>query len=894
MKMEKALLSDEDISLEIKRLREELENGKEREKEFEKTRRAMLYLLEDNNEYAQGLLKSKNEWEATFDSITDLIFIHDSEMRIVKCNKAYQAVSNMSFHDIIGKKYYEVFPKMDSPFSNCVKEMRGDGKEEDEEIELLVPGTSKTFKVRFYAITVQENQDNFIHVMEDVTEEKKAAEREKVLYDFTHKVASNLDLDYRLNLVCETAVRLGNKMAWIGFPDETKGEVVPKAHAGFDDGYLEAVKIAFDESPLGQGPSGRAVRSRRPEIQNNIANDERFKPWKEQALKRGYRSVASFPVQEEDRVVAVLSIYSAADEFPEKEVPFLQSFANQTATYIRNARLFAEIQETSDKMKEEMEISKHLLMISYATAHTTDIDKLMEHVVESLMTIMNCDVCLSYLWEKERQSLQPCRAAGLPRETVPFFKVVPLDTNTPFLKQALSEKGPVMELAGTMAEDNPVHWISGLDAVIVIPLIRKDEVLGMLLCVYTGVDSRYSSGLTNRDRDVLGGISYQVSTALDEAKLFKESIDKTIELSRKVETIQIMHEIDKSILSTLEPKQILEITAVMVSKLINCDRATIALVDKERGGFIFEAGFGISFIPKGFLIPFSDTTATEVIKTGRPQYVPNLAEAKALLPLEARLMQDGFLSHIRVPLLVKGAAIGVLSIGSRRAAAFTYDDLSIVEKLASQLGVALENARLVSDLGELFIGIVKTLSEAIDAKSPWTRGHSERVTSIALEIGRAMPLNERDLKDLELAGLLHDIGKLGTYESILDKPDKLTEEEAALMRRHPQKGADILAHIKQMDRIVPGIKSHHENFDGSGYPDGLKGEDIPKMARILSVADTVDAMSADRPYRKGKSMDVITAEIKRCSGTQFDPAVVKAFLSKLDIISELKRLEVEN
>lgn len=894
MKMEKALLSDENISLEIKRLREDLEKGKEREKEFEKTRRAMLYLLEDNNEYAQGLLKSKNEWEATFDSITDLIFIHGHDMRILKCNRAYQEQAGAPFTSIIGKLYYEVFPKMAAPFSNCLKSMRREGKEEDKEVELSVPGTGKTFKVRFYAVTAQENQQNFIHVMEDVTEEKKAAEREKVLYDFTQKVAANLDLDYRLNLVCETAVRLGSMMAWIGFPDEDMGEVVPKAHAGFDEGYLAAIKIALDESPLGQGPVGRAVRSRRPEIQDNIGTDERFKPWREQALKRGYRSVAAFPVLEEDRVIAVLSLYGATDEFPAKEVPFLQSFANQTATYIRNARLFAEIKETSVKMKEEMEISKHLLMISYATAHTTDIDRLMEHVAESLMTIMSCDVCLSYLWEKERQSLQPCMAAGLPRETAPFFKVAPLDINTPLLKQALAEKSPVMELAGAMAEGNPLRWISGLAAVIVIPLIRKDEVLGILMCAYTGVDPRYSSGLTGRDKDVLGGISYQVSTALDEARLYKESIDKTIELSRKIETIQIMHEIDKSILSTLEPKQILETTTVMVSKLIPCDRATISLVDKERGGFIFEAGFGIPYIPKGFLTPFSDTTTTEVIKTGRPQYVSNLAEANALLPLEARFKQDGFLSHIRVPLLVKGDAIGVLSIGSRRAAAFTYDDLSIVEKLASQLGVALNNARLVSDLSELFIGIVKTLSDAIDAKSPWTRGHSERVTRIALEIGHAMPLNESDLKDLEIAGLLHDIGKLGTYESILDKPGKLTEEETTLMRQHPKKGADILAHIKQMAGIVPGIKSHHEYFDGSGYPDGLKGEDIPKMARILAVADTVDAMSADRPYRKGKPMEVITAEIRRCSGTQFDPAVVRAFLSKQDIISGQKRLEVEN
>ena len=172
----------------------------------------------------------------------------------------------------------------------------------------------------------------------------------------------------------------------------------------------------------------------------------------------------------------------------------------------------------------------------------------------------------------------------------------------------------------------------------------------------------------------------------------------------------------------------------------------------------------------------------------------------------------------------------------------------------------------------------ESLSSAIDAKSPWTAGHSERVTKYALQIGKEMGLSEKELKDLELAGLLHDVGKIGTYESILDKPGKLTDEERAIMRQHPAKGAEILAPIKQWKDIIPGVKYHHEFYDGTGYPEGLKGEAIPLHARILTVADTVDAMGADRPYREGRAMDVIIAELKRCSGTQFDPKVAEAFL----------------
>jgi putative nucleotidyltransferase with HDIG domain len=137
------------------------------------------------------------------------------------------------------------------------------------------------------------------------------------------------------------------------------------------------------------------------------------------------------------------------------------------------------------------------------------------------------------------------------------------------------------------------------------------------------------------------------------------------------------------------------------------------------------------------------------------------------------------------------------------------------------------------------------------------------------------------LKDLELGGLLHDIGKLGTYETILDKPGKLTDEEFQLIKQHPAKGAEILSPIKQIRHIIPIVRHHHERYDGKGYPDGLKGEEIHIMGRIMCVADSVDAMGADRPYRKGRPMYEIIEELKKCSGTQFDPKVVEMFLKTI-------------
>lgn len=186
------------------------------------------------------------------------------------------------------------------------------------------------------------------------------------------------------------------------------------------------------------------------------------------------------------------------------------------------------------------------------------------------------------------------------------------------------------------------------------------------------------------------------------------------------------------------------------------------------------------------------------------------------------------------------------------------------------------------ELKELYNSLIFSLVYAIEAKSPWTKGHSERVTNYALSIARKLGLEEKDIETLNIAGLLHDIGKIGTYDVILDKPGKLTDEEFALIKMHPVKGADILSPMRQFKKIVPIIRHHHEGVDGKGYPDGLKNEEIPLCARILHVADSFDSMTSDRPYRKSPGIEYAVSELKKYSGTQFDPEVVEAFLRVLE------------
>ncbi len=525
-----------------------------------------------------------------------------------------------------------------------------------------------------------------------------------------------------------------------------------------------------------------------------------------------------------------------------------------------------------ENTKKEMEITGNLLRMAEVIAGDDNLEDLLEHIARSVGPLTGSDVTLCYLAEDGIDGhFIPSSAAGLEREIFPLFKSDFPDSNCPMIKGAF-RKGPLF-IPGD-GEGECLQWLSGMGTLAVIPLKGKEAGLGVIILGYR--EKRY--GCDERDMALLRGIGHHVSIAIEKARRAKEAIDRAMELSHEIETVEVMHEIDKTILSTLDPAEIRLIAVNMIGRVVPCDRCTVRLVDRKKGGFVYAAGFRAHDAGELEFIHFDETSTMEVLDTLRPQYISDLSKVGKRRPFEEILLGAGYVSHIRVPLIVKSEVTGVLNLSSRRPAAFGPGDLSTLEKLSAQIVVALENSRLVGDLEDLLLSTIKTLSDTIDAKSPWTRGHSERVTALALRLARRFGLDGERLKDFEIGCLLHDIGKIGTYEDILNKPGKLTPEETAQLQKHPIKGAEILSNIRQLEHIVPVVRHHHEFYDGGGYPDGLKGEAIPFEARILSVADTVDAMASDRPYRKGLPMDVIFGELTRCSGRQFDPQVVETFL----------------
>ncbi len=243
-------------------------------------------------------------------------------------------------------------------------------------------------------------------------------------------------------------------------------------------------------------------------------------------------------------------------------------------------------------------------------------------------------------------------------------------------------------------------------------------------------------------------------------------------------------------------------------------------------------------------------------------------------------------SLVAVPLKMQSRTLGFIagvSFGPSRR--FDEGQRKMLSIVASRAAAAIENAKLYEDLQATFQQTIEGLAKAIDKMDRYTAGHSGRVAIYASYLGKRLGMGERELEIVRQSALMHDIGKIGCVMN-LNKPGKLTQDEYEIFKRHPGFGRDILDPIKFLHPLVPGVHLHHERWDGRGYPLGLKGNDVPIMARIIAVADTYDAMTSDRAYRRALPHDVAIGEIERCSGSQFDPDVSGVFIEWLDEFRE--------
>jgi len=251
---------------------------------------------------------------------------------------------------------------------------------------------------------------------------------------------------------------------------------------------------------------------------------------------------------------------------------------------------------------------------------------------------------------------------------------------------------------------------------------------------------------------------------------------------------------------------------------------------------------------------------------------------------DSKALPDGsaLVNLAALPVSVKNDLKGVILIANKRDGAFDDDDTELLLAIGRHAGIALENQRLHSALGDAFISTVAVLADAVEAKDPYTRGHCEGVSDLAARVAERMDWDKAELDQIRYAALLHDVGKLGVPDSILMKPSALLPEEYRLIQTHVTIGRDLVLRVPSMEFIAPIVYHHHEHWDGGGYPEGLSGENIPLGSRIVGAVDALDAMITKRPYREPMTLQAATEELQHCAGRQFDPNVVAQLVGILE------------
>ncbi|MFQ5422701.1 MAG: HD domain-containing phosphohydrolase [Phycisphaerae bacterium] len=467
----------------------------------------------------------------------------------------------------------------------------------------------------------------------------------------------------------------------------------------------------------------------------------------------------------------------------------------------------------------------------------------------------------------------------------------------------------------TLPRPTPNHlgpWQPDL-GILAIPVRQRRRVLGVLLagvvlvdepdealerlCGQCEVDRTVTKDLARRIRPIrpeaLDGVADLLDLTVDQAREIDKCRYETVDLARNLnntyEELNLIYRISARMGIPQHPIRMLE----------QVGRETLPVSRASAIAFVAHDPERFSAAPDAAGVSATEGIDERVVQVGKG--APSLEDVGRLaqaLNIETHRDRDYFLINqaaaaeelawasawlqhiVAIPLYDDQKFYGaLLAINCEDDGDFTSVDVQLLRAVADRVTAFLENQRLYDDLADLLMGLLHALINSIDAKDPYTCGHSERVAYLSRILAQAAGLTPVQCQRVYLAGLLHDVGKIGVPDAILCKPGKLTREEFAELRRHPEIGGRILAEIRQIKDLMPGVLYHHERMDGRGYPRGLVGADIPRLGRIICLADCFDAMTTSRTYRTALPLQLAICEIRRCAGTQFDPHLSELFLS---------------
>jgi len=698
------------------------------------------------------------------------------------------------------------------------------------------------------------------------------------LLEVSKTINATTDLDSLLNCIVRSVIRLLNADSCSIM---LLNRYTKRLNIACHQNLLEREAREYNAS-LDDDIFGYVAKTANPLLIEDVSSDGQFN----KKLKPVYNKMKSLlivPLKFKNEVIGVIHAATKqnAPSFTEDDRVLLESIAEQTTVALTNADFYSESNQKVEKLTA-------LNKVSSMVNSTLDLESLLKTTITLISDVMKVEICsLMLLTPPSSKTLRIVVAHGLDENIIKNTEIKigegisghVAKTGKPLLISDISKDRKFSKFSKIGSDYKTKSVLS-------VPIILKDKVIGVI-----NVNNKITSEIfTCDDEQLLETLATQIATAIENARLYKQTEQKVVELT-------MLQDLGLALNSSLDLKNIISQIINSMKNIFGADMASIMLWDErhEKLKIIAHTGFPENHLQQ-FTFKPGEGIAGTVALSGKPVLVVDTA-CELSYKKHDILHDEVSKSLICAPIMVKHRVEGVICCERllSKAGPFKEENLNLLTTIAYHAAVAIDNSNLYNDLLRVYLETVQSLAAALDAKDSYTHGHSRRVTGLALALAREMKLSENEINTLKHSALLHDIGKIGIAESILQKPSHLTDDEFICIKSHPITGAKILESVEFLKSVCLQIKHHHERFDGRGYPEGLSGVKIPLGSRIIAIADTYDAITSTRPYRQGLSHEVALEEIKRCSGSQFDPEVVGVFVKISDKCKKISQnIEIAN
>ena len=688
-------------------------------------------------------------------------------------------------------------------------------------------------------------------------------------------ITSSLVLQDVLDAVAREVVdALGAGYCVIWEYDEDQDVMVERAGFSLDPTYtVDGDVIALEERPHER----EILFSREPVIET--LSDPRLDAQSRESMENwGEKTCLSLPLRFGGSPLGVLGVCETERErcFTAEELQLARGLANQASAAVHNARAYRDLAERHHELEERARRERLLTELGVELSSSLDPRTVLDSACRRICELL--EATGGEIWARRDEQQVECLASWANGRLVEEWvgRRYPLDHwSASSLAMDAGETVAILSLDDPRlgAEERRVMQEWDQRSLLAVPMQARGRTVGTVEITQAGRERAFTAG----EVAIAEACARMTALAVDNALLFEAQAGQARSLKSLLEAGQ-------ALTSSLDIQDVLRALVRTAAASLGCPEALIFAYDQEADTLTMrsvhqEHPTVYQDVDKPFALEDypSDREALEAADV----VVETISDPSLPEDVRASMEHHGEKTCLTVPLRFGGRALGMLTLvetASERV--FTEAELEFARGFAEQAAMALHNAQLFEDMKGMHLGNLRALSSALTAKDFYTIGHTARVAAYAVLLAEELGWTPRAIQQLEEATYLHDIGKIAVADRVLLKSGPLTEEEWGLMKQHPVVSAEIIEALLD-DEFAAGVRHHHERWDGSGYPDGLAGEDIPLVAKLLCLVDSYDAMSSRRVYRPALSREECVAELTRCAGSQFDPELVPAFLRVL-------------